>query len=329
VDAVILGEAERSLPRALEALSCGGDLSRLPGVAARAPDGTAVVGVPERIRDLDALPPPSYDRIDLSLYHNVCVPTMRGCPNQCKFCGNRAMYGPGVSLRSLDRVMDELRMLHYERGQNDFFISDDTFTLLKSRVLEFCSRMRREFSRKVTWWCYASVNSLDAERMRAMAGAGCRSVFVGVESGSDRLLRRYKGAGDYTAAQAAAKLAEAGGYFANIQASFIVGFPNESLYDFFQTLRLCSLIKRRGYANVVLQWLKAIPLTPLFEQNRNAFIIPPKISLYTGNSEYSQWAEKIARIDPSLAPWAVQVPTPHSRLKELLLRKFMRDHWNL
>jgi hypothetical protein len=329
VDAVVMGEAEASLPKVLEALSSGGDLSRIPGVTTRAPDGMVVDGVPERIRDLDALPLPSYGRIDLRLYHHVSVPTMRGCPNQCKFCGNRAMYGPGVSLRSLDRVMDELRLLHYKYGQNDFFISDDTFTLIKPRVLEFCSKMRSEFGRRVNWFCYASVDSLDAERMRAMSGAGCRSVFIGVESGSDRLLRRYKGAGHYTVEEAVAKMAEASRYFASVQAGLIVGFPDESLSDFFRTLRVGRLLMRRGYGDLVLHWLKAIPLTPLFEQNRKTMIIPPAVKLYMGTSQYSQWAAGMARLDPGLAPWSVQLPTPYARLKSLLLWRFMRGHWDL
>lgn len=329
VDAVILGEAEASLPRVLEALTAGGDLSALPGIVTRAPDGTVLAGVPERIRDLDAMPAPSYGRVDLRLYHHVSVPTMRGCPNKCKFCGNRAMYGPGVSLRSLDLVMAELRMLHNEKGQNDFFISDDTFTLLKPRVLDFCARMKSEFGGKVNWFCYASVDSLDAERMKAMAEAGCRCVFIGVESGSDRLLRNFKGAGGYTVAQAMVKMKEASAYFPSVQAGLIIGFPDESLFDFIQTLRVGREIMQRGYGDVVFHWLKAIPLTPLFEQNRASLQIPPKISLYKGNKEYSQWAKTIARIDPSLAPWAVQIPTPHPRIKEFLLRRFMKDFWNL
>ena len=329
VSAVIMGEAELSMPRVLEALDAGGDLSAIPGVTARAPDGSIVVGVPERIKDLDALPPASYGRIDLRMYHHVSVPTMRGCPNKCKFCGNRAMYGPGVSMRSLEKVMDEIRFLHYEREQNDFFISDDTFTLLKPRVLQFCALMKAEFGRKVNWYCYASVDSLDAERMKAMAESGCRSVFVGVESGSDRLLRLYKGAGGYTAAKALATIAEASKYFASVQSGLIVGFPDETLFDFLQTLRMGARLMKRGGGDVVFHWLKAIPLTPLFENSRGSLIIPPDVSLYRGNREYSRWAKDFARLDPSLAPWAAQIPTPWARLKSFILWRYLRDHWNL
>lgn len=329
VDAVILGEAEISLPRVLEALSSGGDLSGIPGIVTRSAEGKIVAGVPERIRDLNALPSPSYGRVDLRMYHHVSVPTMRGCPNKCKFCGNRAMYGPGVSLRSIDLVMEELRKLHYEKGQNDFFISDDTFTLLKPRVLEFCSRMRKEFGQKVNWFCYASVDSLDTERMQAMSGAGCRSIFVGVESGSDRLLRLYKGAGGYTVAHAVDKIAEASKYFSSVQAGLIVGFPDENLLDFLQTLRLGRMLMKKGYGDVVFHWLKAIPLTPLFENNRDSLIIPPKVRLYKGSTNYSEWAKAFAKIDPSLAPWSTQIPTPHDRIKEKLLMRMMRNYWNL
>jgi len=234
-----------------------------------------------------------------------------------------------VSLRSMDRVMDELRMLYYELGQREFSVADDTFTLLKPRVLEFCSRMRGEFGRKFNWYCFASVDSLDAERMKAMAGAGCRSMFVGVESGSDRMLRLYKEAGDYTAAQAVAKLAEASEYFPTVLAAIIVGFPKEGLYDFLQTLRMVDVILKRGYGKVAIQSLKAIPLTPLFEQNRDKFIIPPTVGPYIGSREYGEWAKTFALMDPSLAPWAAQIPTPYPRLKELLMRHYLRRRRDL
>jgi acyl-CoA synthetase (AMP-forming)/AMP-acid ligase II len=329
VSAVVMGEAELSLPAALEALAAGGDLSRVPGVSARAPDGSVSLGVPKRITDLDSLPAPSYARINLDLYHHVSVPTMRGCPKQCKFCGNSAMYGPGVSLRSLDKVMDELRYLHRERDQNYFFIGDDTFTLLKPRVLDFCARMRAEFGRKVSWFCYASIDSLDTERMRAMSDAGCRSIFVGVESGSRGMLGRYKGTSHYTPEDALARLKEARRYFASVQAGLIVGFPEEGLLDFLQTLRLGDKIMRGGYGDVVFHWLKAIPLTPLFEESRKSLIIPPQVKLYKGTSQYCRWAADLARKDPALAPWSVQIPTPYARLKDALLWRYLRDHWEL
>jgi radical SAM superfamily enzyme YgiQ (UPF0313 family) len=254
---------------------------------------------------------------------------MRGCPKQCKFCGNSAMYGPGVSLRSLDKVMDELRYLHRERDQNYFFIGDDTFTLLKPRVLDFCARMRAEFGRKVSWFCYASIDSLDTERMRAMSDAGCRSIFVGVESGSRGMLGRYKGTSHYTPEDALARLKEARRYFASVQAGLIVGFPEEGLLDFLQTLRLGDKIMRGGYGDVVFHWLKAIPLTPLFEESRKSLIIPPQVKLYKGTSQYCRWAADLARKDPALAPWSVQIPTPYARLKDALLWRYLRDHWEL
>ena len=162
-----------------------------------------------------------------------------------------------------------------------------------------------------------------------ISGAGCRSIFVGVESGSDRLLRLYKGAGGYTVAQAVEKMAEASGYFSSVQAGLIVGFPDENLLDFIQTLRLGRMLMKKGYGDVVFHWLKAIPLTPLFENNRDSLIIPPKVRLYKGATDYSEWAKTFAKIDPSLAPWSTQIPTPHHRIKEQLLMRLMRNYWNL
>ena len=275
---------------------------------------------PERIRDLDDLPQPSYRLIDPKDYFTFSVSTMRGCPNHCKFCGNRYMYGPGVSLRSLDLVMEEMEMLHREKGQKVFWVSDDTFTLFKPRVLDFCARMKSTFGGRAAWFCYASVDTLDEEMMEAMAASGCIVVFIGIEAGSDRLLRRIKGTKRaYTVREAVDTMALASRYFANVQAGLIVGFPDESWGEFLGTLRLAHHITRMGYGSVVYVWLKAIPLTPLFEKNRDRLLPATTRYPWPYLSNYVKWAAGMARLDPALAPWAVRIPSPWTRLKFLLL----------
>jgi len=320
VDVVVNGEGEESLPRVIEALHSGRDGSTITGISCRAHGGSIVCTYPERIKSLDAIPQPSYRLIDPKDYFTFSVSTMRGCPNSCKFCGNRYMYGPGVSLRSLDLVIEEMEKLHRDKGQNLFWVSDDTFTLFKPRVLDFCSKMKRTFDGKVSWFCYASVDSLDEEMMEAMAASGCIVVFIGIESGSNRLLQKIKGTRRaYSVREAIDTMALASRYFATVQAGLIVGFPDEGWGEFLDTIRLAHYLTRKGYGSVVYVWLKAIPLTPLFEKNRDHLLPATTKYPWPYLSNYVKWSADMARLDPALAPWAVRIPSPMTRMKSLFL----------
>lgn len=321
VDAVIAGEAERTLPETLERLLAGRPLDGLKGVAFRRGGGQAEFAPAERLTDLDSLPPPSYSRIDTKDYLAFAVSTMRGCPSGCKYCGNRYMFGPHVEPRSLERVIAEMRRLYEEKKQSHFFVIDEIFTLFKDKALEFCARVEAEFGGRISWFCYSSVDRLDEETMEAMAASGCIAVCVGVESGAERVLRANKRTQEsYTPRQALERVGLAASYFSTVTVFLVVGFPEETLGDFFATLRLSRRFTRAGCGTVRMFWLKAIPLTPVFEENRHR--LTPASDGYHWPLPYVRWVSDLARLDPALAPWAMVVPTPHIRLKSLLFASF-------
>ena len=131
----------------------------------------------KKIENLDTLPNPGkyfdFNHISLS----------RGCPGNCKFCGSPAFWGKSkVRFHSPDWFVNEIESL-VKRGITHFFVSDDTFTMDKERVIEVCKKI---ISRglEITWVAISRVDFIDEDILFYMRKAGCTQISFGVESGS-------------------------------------------------------------------------------------------------------------------------------------------------
>ncbi|AKB76666.1 Fe-S oxidoreductase [Methanosarcina horonobensis HB-1 = JCM 15518] len=127
-----------------------------------------------------------------SLYPEVQIFTGRGCPNRCTFCSwPQTLMGRKYRYRSVSNLLDEVEWIGKNLSVKEIFFEDDTFTLSKNRVLEFCKGYR-DRKLKIVWACNARVDSLDLETMKAMKKANCRLLIAGYESGSDVILKNVK-----------------------------------------------------------------------------------------------------------------------------------------
>lgn len=127
-----------------------------------------------------------------SLYPEVQIFTGRGCPNRCSFCSwPQTLMGRKYRYRSISNLLDEVEWIENNLSVKEIFFEDDTFTLSKSRVLEFCKGYK-DRGLKTTWACNSRVDSLDLETMKAIKKANCRLLIAGYESGSDEILKNVK-----------------------------------------------------------------------------------------------------------------------------------------
>ncbi len=322
VDAVVKGEGELAFPRLLGELLAGRTPEGVPGVTCRDAAGRTVTFPPERIENLDALPMPTFDYMDRKDYFAVGISTMRGCPNSCKYCGNRHMFGAKVAFRSLDSVLGDMETLYREKQKNFFFIIDEIFTLGRERAIEFCSRAEKLFGGKAAWFCYSTVYALDEDLMEAMAACGCVAVYIGVESGSPGVLKHNKRTEtEYSIEEAMRKVSLASRYIASVTIFLVVGFREESLHDFLETLRLSRTMTRRGYGSVRIFWLRPIPLTPVFEDNKKDLFVA-QTRYHWPPPHHVRWVADLAAKDPALAPWVMLVPSPFVYLKKFLYYYF-------
>jgi radical SAM superfamily enzyme YgiQ (UPF0313 family) len=155
--------------------------------------------------NLNDIPFPSWDLINPGTYPDAPhgsfskslpiapIITSRGCPFQCTYCGVMVNTGRNFRMRSVDNVIEEIKYLQKSFGIREFHIEDDNFTLVKSRVIEFCRRLKEE-NIFIDWACTNGVrlDTLDKELLLNMESAGCYSFSVGIESGSPRIISDMK-----------------------------------------------------------------------------------------------------------------------------------------
>jgi len=149
--------------------------------------------------DLDGLPTPDRKAID---YYSYLVPrtfgymadvkregsiiTGRGCPHSCSFCASHKLYGGKVRLHSPQYVANEVFEMRDSFGVEMINILDDTFILNKARVASICDLIKGS---GVNWFCLTRVDTIDEDLLVCMKDAGCLSLAIGFETGSNRLLK--------------------------------------------------------------------------------------------------------------------------------------------
>jgi anaerobic magnesium-protoporphyrin IX monomethyl ester cyclase len=197
-DFVIAGEGEITLQEMLQALRAGEhDLSKIAGLSFLAADGTLIQGMPRgQIGDLDRQPWPARQAVDIARYvetwrthhgtGSVNFITARGCPFRCNWCSHQ-VYGQSHRRRDPVKVVDEVEWLLGEYSPDIAWVSDDVFTINHEWLRRYAAEMRRR-SLHVPFECISRADRLNAEMLDLLAQLGCFRIWVGSESGSQRIL---------------------------------------------------------------------------------------------------------------------------------------------
>jgi radical SAM superfamily enzyme YgiQ (UPF0313 family) len=168
---------------------------------------------------------------------------MRGCPYRCLFCKpvEDKLFGKKLRRRSVDSIAEELDLLVLEYGNRPVSFKDDTLTVNKT---EWFDQLGEELSRRklrLSWQCSSRVDTIDLHKLRAMKKAGCKQLFFGIESGSQRVLDYYRK--DITVAQIKEAFALCHHVGIRACASVMVGAPFETREDLEKTYQLVKTIK--------------------------------------------------------------------------------------
>lgn len=145
------------------------------------------------IDDLDIIPYPKKENslnINFRNHEMVGIITGRGCPNKCSFCYEGA-NAKNVRFRSIQNVIEEIDyIIENNKNLKVLNIYDDTFTLNKNRIIEFCKEIKK---RNILWVCEGHVKNIinNPEILDIMIDAGLVSIQIGIESGSNRVLNGY------------------------------------------------------------------------------------------------------------------------------------------
>ncbi len=245
--AVIRGEGEATLCEAVGALAEAGEggLHRVAGLSLRGPGG-ATVRTPARpfLKDLDALPRPAWDLVDWDRYrriwrgrhgyHSINLATTRGCPYHCNWCA-KPIYGQRYAVRSPQAVAEEMAWLKRTYAPDHVSFVDDIFGLRPGWVEEFARAVDAEDAR-LPFRCLTRADLLGDDTVAALRRAGCRTVWIGAESGSQRILDAMEKGNTVEDIRLAASRLQAAG----IEVGFFLqfGYPGETREDIDLTRRL-------------------------------------------------------------------------------------------
>lgn len=270
VDVVARGEGEYTAPRVVRAFLGNEEFSSISGITYR--QGWDVISNPDspRAKNLDLLPFPGYNLVNLVDYGNeVGIITSRGCPYQCSFCA-KPIWEHGVSFRTIPNVISELSAL---KGTiRKLYISDDSFVSVRERVLQFCSDYLGS-GIATEWECTGRVGLVDDTLLSLMAAAGCTDIFFGIESGSNRILSRISK--KFVIEDAKRDLLLASQKIRRVHVSFIWGFPFEDLDDFQRTIYFILENTARNPFNPVMTLATPFISSPLYNEFKDRLVFLP------------------------------------------------------
>lgn len=271
VDFVVQGEAEYVVAKLCDYIEAGNeDYSGIESLCYRKGATIVLNKRGELIKDLDSLPFPDRESVDLRWYRlqphftngrpHATVISSRGCPSSCTFCGN-IVTGRKFRARSPQYFVDELETLVKKYAIRHFHIVDDNFAVDKKRLVEICGQIiKRDL--KISWFIFGRADHLNDEDMLSlMKRAGCVHILFGVESGSQEILDTIKKNITIEEIKRACLLCrKVGILYTN---SFIIGNPGETAETVMKTIRLAIDLK-----SVIVGFNIMIPFpgSPVFNQ---------------------------------------------------------------
>jgi anaerobic magnesium-protoporphyrin IX monomethyl ester cyclase len=281
VDIVAIGEGEVTAVDLAQTLENKRDLSQVKGIVFK--DAGRTVSTADRPKlDLDTIPGPDYSLVDLTDYFTIGhisrtkqlqIVTSRGCPFHCGYCYLLRPELRGYRTLSAERVYKEIERLRDEYGIKSVFFYDDYFFGNRQRVVEFVELIE-EKPLGVDFEVSCRIDFLARESDEFLARlrkAGFTELLIGVESGSDRILKLIqKGFTRRQILEANRKLAQAE---IGSKLSWMAGFPSETKEEFYETVDLMlQLTKENRFCSLTpLGIYTPYPGTALYENCKNSF----------------------------------------------------------
>jgi len=279
-DVVVIGEGEITLEELVPILK-GGSIEKLggiKGIAYLGADGQTHRTPPRaQIADIDRQPWPSREAVSIERYletwkhhhhsSSISLITARGCPYDCRWCSH-AVFGKTHRRRNPVLVVDELEWILHRYQSDMLWLADDVFTINHGWVGEFAAEMGRRGIR-IPFECISRADRLNARVADLLAGLGCFRIWIGSESGSQRVLDAMQRGVTVEQIQTAVDLCKSRG----IQTGMFLmwGYEGEDLSDIEATVRHVRQTQPDTFLTTV-----AYPIggTPYFEDVADRVLAP-------------------------------------------------------
>ena len=238
-DVVVLGEGEDTFVELLRARAAGRPLGEVKGIAFREGDRVVNTGLSARRRDIDTIPLPEWESFPIREYitrHQTnginlgrSMPMLgtRGCPFQCTFCSNPAMWTQRWIARDPKRLADEMELYVRQYAVTNFDFQDLTAIVKRQWIVDFCRELiARDLN--ITWQMPSGTRAevFDAEVADLLYRSGCRALAFAPESGSPKILKAVKKQVDLDHMLTAMRAAVRRGL--KLSCFIVIGFPDDT-----------------------------------------------------------------------------------------------------
>lgn len=300
VDYAISGEGEFVMPSLVRVLQRR-DFSRLqtiPGISYR--DGNRVILCKSRAPNVDVrdIPPPARNSLSFKQYPPDIYGTIiteRGCPYHCTFCNSPQLWGSTMRYHDIQGVLDEIQYIYERFGTTYYRFYDDVFGLNRNRIKRLLSGL---IDRKIQirYWCNSRFDVLDRELLDLMVKSGCDELSLGIESGSNKILKYVKK--NITVEKIKNCLPTLKSSEIGWSAFFIMGFPLETEEDLKLTLRLMEEVDPPK--GIIFSIFTPYPGTELYEECCRLGLLPSNVELWSLYSHQSLDTHFLLSIPKSL-----------------------------
>jgi len=277
-DIIVFGEGEDTMLELARHFGAGGDIEpgHIPGIAYLDEAGK-VLSTGERpfLADLDGLPLPAREKIPLQQYFDtwrrhhgysmVSMSTMRGCPYSCKWC-SRAVFGKSYRRRSPSKVVEEIAWLKGRYSFDKIWFVDDVFTINHRWLREF-ARLVQEKGLVTPYEAISRADRMNEEVVQLLRDSGCFRIWIGAESGAQRVLDAMN---RMVKAEKVGEMIQLAQQYGIEAGSFIMlGYPGETEADIRATLRFLKQSRPDHFTLTVAYPIKG---TPMYEEVESSFL---------------------------------------------------------
>lgn len=290
VDMAVSGQGESTFAEVVDRFASGSDLSGVKGVTWRTPDGRVVSNAPRPTADVNQFPRHNYDLIDVEAYfrhkgkRQLDYISSVGCRFRCAFCADPFVYNRSWYGLSAERMAEELGHLWNKYGFTEVAFQDETFFTRQERVENICQAFL-DANLHFTWTGTMRADQghrLPDETLALCRRAGLRRAMIGVEAGTDEMLKRIKK--DITVAQVFTTAEKLARHRIGAIWNFIVGFPDEPEESFAATLDIAKRLRAMSKDfEAAIFFYKPYPGNELADQVR--------LSNYAFPCSLEEWAD--------------------------------------
>ena len=285
VDIVVSGQGEKTMLELVESIYYKRDYAGIPGTTCKK-DGKIHQNKMQEILLFDYDSNPAFHLIDIEKYRSpnnvISIFTVRGCPFRCTFCTTK---DKDFSERSLEQVKSEILHVVKDLDFKNIFFQDGTYFVKKNRVMDIANFII-ESNLNIKWKAKARVNSLTKysdEDISILKKSGLVSLFFGIESGSERILKNMHKDTKRSDAEKSAEICSR--FNIELYTSFMFATPGETVEDLILSISLIKKLRKIN-PNIIVQSCvyRPLPDTSMFAHACRLGYVPP--------ASLEEWARK-------------------------------------